>query len=86
MFASSGVNVVTATAVGGRGWAGGGTAVPVISGVDLVIVVEVRACADIDLDVTTVEGRTCSHVDLDVTAVRRRAGGGQVEASTPMSQ
>ena len=49
MFASSGVDVVTAIAVGGRGWAGGGTAVPVISGVDL--------CADVDLDVTAVRRR-----------------------------
>ena len=71
MFASNGVDVVTAIAVGGRGWAGGGTAVPVISGIDLVIAVEGRVCAD---------------VDLDVTAVRRRAGGGQVGASTPTSE
>ena len=49
MIASSGVDVVTAIAVGGRGWAGGGTAVPVISGVDL--------CADVDLDVTAVRRR-----------------------------
>ena len=52
MFANSSVDVVTAIAVGGRGWAGGGTGVPVISGVDLVVAVGGRACVDVDLDVT----------------------------------
>ena len=39
MFASRSVDVVTAIAVEGRGWAGGGIGVPVIRGVDLVIAV-----------------------------------------------
>ena len=75
MSASSSVDVVTAIAVGGRGWAGGGTGVPVISGVDLVTAVGGRACADVDL-VIAVGGRACADVDFDVTAVGLRAGGG----------
>ena len=66
MFSSGGVDVVTAIAVGGRGCAGGGTAVPVISGVDLVIAVGGRACADVDLDVTAVGGRTGGGGGVDV--------------------
>ena len=60
MFSSSGVDVVTAATVGGRGWAGGGTGVlrrQSFSGVDVATVVGWTACADVDLSVTAVGGR-----------------------------
>ena len=73
MFASSSVDVVTAIAVGGRGWVGGGTGVPVVSDVDLVIAVGGRACADVHLDVTAVGGRTGGGagggVDVNISTV-----------------
>ena len=62
--ASSGVDVVTAIAVGGRSCAGGGTGVSVICGVVVVIAVGVRAGADVD--VTAVGGRTGGGGGVDV--------------------
>ena len=47
---------------------------PVLSGVDIVIAVRGRACADVDLDVAAVGGRAGGGAVVDVSAVGGRAG------------
>ena len=98
VFTSRGVDVVTAIAVGGRGWAGGGTGVPVISGVDLVTAVGRKAGGGagggVDVNVSDdggsagdiAGGAVGSGVDVAADAAGGSAGGGPTSPQTEGGQ